>query len=158
MRYLCLLLVLALAVAVAWPYVYLYRLDRALLENDRATLAALVDMERLRANHKAALEHRIERTVGREGPVARMAREGARWINEQAADRVIDLDWVRERLRRPEGGAAEDAYPSILRHTRFAFYDSPTTFLVRIGELGRDPVHLRMGLRDWEWRVQGIYE
>lgn len=158
MRYLCTLLVLVLAAAIAWPYVYVYRLDRALLENDRVALVALVDLDRLRENHKAAMEFRVQNTVGQDGAVTRMLQDGVRWLSDQGADQVIDLDWVREQLRRDGRAAGDDAYPSILRQTDFAFYESPTTFLVRVGELGRDPVHLRLGLRDWKWRVTGIYE
>lgn len=158
MRYLCTLLLLVLAAAIAWPYIYLYRLDRALLENDRVALVALVDMERLQESHKATMELRVERTVGENGAVARMLQDGMRWISDQTGDRVIDLDWVRERLRRDGQAPGDNAYPSILRHTGFAFYESPSTFLVRLGELGRDPVHLRLRLQDWTWRLTEIYE
>jgi hypothetical protein len=121
MRYLFILLVLVLAAAIAWPYWYLYRLDRALLENDRVALVALVDMDRLRENHKAAMEYRVEHAVGREGAVSRMLQDGVRWLSDQTGEQVIDLEWVRAQLRRDGGAAGDDAYPSILRYTGFAF-------------------------------------
>ena len=158
MKYLCAVLLLAALVYAGWAYVHLYRLDRALMENDRTTLTDLVDLEALKRSHKAALEKRFDRTYpGAPGRIPQFLREGARWMGDTTVDALIDLDWVREQLRwrRP---TAADAYPSIISDATFAFFDAPTRFYIRIGDLGEDPVHVRMALQGWQWRVIEIYK
>ncbi len=156
MKYVCAAVLLVLLGYGAWPYVYLYRLDRALMENDRQTLATLVDLDSIRATRNRLLNQKVEKTVGGEGQIQDMVRSSARWLGN-AVEATIDLDWVRKTLRwrEPEG---EDGYPSIISHATFAFFDAPARFLVRIGPLGENPVHLRMALRDWDWRVTEIYD
>ncbi len=157
MRFLFFLLFLAMLAYAGYPYVNLYRLDRALMQNDRAALNALVDVGALRAQHKAMFEKQVRRSIGEQpGPISDLVRDGARWYGVQTAD-TIDLDWVRQRLRR-ERASAPDAYPSIITDTTFAFFERPTRFLIRLGDLGDNPIHVRMGLEDWRWRVTGIYD
>ena len=156
MRYLLALLILALAAHGGWAYWHLYRLDRALLENDRALLEELIDLESIKSARKQALEARVEGTVGSRGALADMVRDGARWIGDQSVERTIDLEWVQQALRWTQAEETT-ASPAILRHATYAFFESPTRFLVRIGELGRAPIHLRMRFVDWRWEVVGIY-
>lgn len=157
MRYLFALVFLAVLAYGALPYITLYRLDRALLENDRSTLSTLVDLEALRENRAEAMEKQIARTVGdqRSGFPA-MMRDGARWLGNATAE-VIDLDWVREKLRWRQP-TPMDAYPSLISDMTYAFFESPRRFLIRVGDLGEGPIHVRMTLEDWNWRLTGIYE
>jgi hypothetical protein len=157
MKYLCAVLVLAALVYGGWPYVHLYRLDRALMENDRTALNELVDLDALKEQHKTELEKRVDRTFGVDPKrVPEFLRQGARWIDDATANAVVDVDWVREQLRwrRP---TPPDAYPSIITDATFAFFEAPTRFLIRVGDLGERPVHVRMALQDWHWRVTEIY-
>jgi len=157
MRFLYFLVFLAILAYAGLPYVNLYRLDRALMQNERATLNELVDLDALKAQHKAMFEKQVQRSIGEQhGPVSDLVRDGARWYGVQTAD-AIDLDWVRQRLRR-QRASAPDAYPSIITDTTFAFFEWPTRFLIRLGDLGDDPIHVRMSIEDWRWRVTGIYE
>lgn len=157
MRYLFALVFLALLAYGALPYITLYRLDRALLENDRSTLSTLVDLEALRESRAKAMEKQVARTVGdqRSGFPA-MMRDSARWLGNATAE-VIDLDWVRETLRWRQP-TPRDAYPSLISDMTYAFFESPTRFLIRVGDLGESPIHVRMTLEDWSWRLTGIYE
>jgi hypothetical protein len=52
----------------------------------------------------------------------------------------------------------DQAYPSIISDISFAFFESPTIFLIRIGDLGSNPIYLRLQLENWQWRVTGIHE
>ena len=157
MRLLYFLLFLAILAYAGWPYVNLYRLDRALMQNDRTALNALVDLDALRVQHKAMLERQVRRSIGdQHGPISDLVRDGARWFGTQTSE-AIDLEWVRQRLRR-QRPSAPDAYPSIITDTTFAFFEWPTRFLIRLGDLGQDPIHVRMSLEDWRWRVTGIYD
>lgn len=157
MRILYTLLFLVLTAFVAWPYVDLFRLDRALMENNQEVLEAIVDLDAVRKAHKASLERQVNQTVGQGNAVSDILRRGAKWLGENAVNTVIDLNWVREALRWRRDGPP-DAYPSIISETSFAFFESPSRFLVRIGDLGQHPIHVRMALEDWHWRVVGIYD
>jgi hypothetical protein len=52
----------------------------------------------------------------------------------------------------------EQAYPSIISDISFAFFEFPTKFLIRLGDLGSNPIYLRLQLENWQWRVTGIYD
>ena len=157
MRYLFLLLFVAILSYAGWPYVNLYRLDRALMQNDQAALQELVDLDALKAQHKSMLEQQVERSIGQQpGPISNLVRDGALWYGTQTSA-AITLDSVRQRLRL-QRVSAPDAYPSIITDTTFAFFEWPTRFLIRLGDLGEQPIHVRMTLEDWRWRVTGIYD
>ena len=157
MRFVYLLLFLAVMAYAGYPYVNLYRLDRALMQNDYGALNELVDLAALRAQHKTMLEKQVQRNIGTQrGPISDLVRDGARWYGVQTAE-AIDLEWVRQRLRRGRM-SAPDAYPSIVTDTTFALFEWPTRFLIRLGDLEDDPIHVRMRLDDWRWRVVGIYD
>ncbi len=157
MRLIYFLMFLGVLAYLGYPYVNLYRLDRALMQNNQAALNELVDVGALRAQHKAKFEKQVQRSIGpQQGPISDLVRDGARWYGVQTAD-GIDLDWVRQRLRRGRA-SAPDAYPSIITDTTFAFFEWPTRFLIRLGDLGDNPIHVRMSLEDWRWRVTGIYD
>lgn len=158
MRFLISLLLVAALAYGAWPYLHLYRLDGAITDNDLGAINGLVDLERVRANHQAQtewrLEHGIDSTVGGEGALADMLKRSARWVSERTAPEAIDGAWVRERLL----AARPNAIGSLLQNTDFAFLEGPNHFLVRLGELGRDPTHLRFERRSWHWVLTGIYD
>lgn len=157
MKYIIIPLFVAALVYGGWPYVELYRIDRALLENDTGTLRVLVDMDSIRASEEKKLEKQVDQTVGQEqGRIADMVRQGARWLGKNVKEPALDINWVREELRW-DGSGDQDAFPSIVRHTTFAFFESPTRFLVRVGELDAHPMHLRLRLEDWRWQLVGIY-
>ncbi len=158
MKYIVFLIFLALVVFGGWPYVNLFRLDRALMENDQTTLAELVDLEELKSARRNKLEKQVNQSMGQSsGTIANMVRGGARWLGKTTANTIIDLDWVRNELRWSEA-AQRDAYPSIISNTTFAFFESPTGFLFRIGDLGEEPIHVRMALQGWWWRVTEIHD
>lgn len=142
---------------VGWPYVNLFRLDRALITNNQTALTSLVDLEAVKAARKQSIEVGLKNTVGDRNTMPDIVRQGVHWIGGSAVDTMIDMDWVRETLRWKKDGRTS-AYPSIISAISFAFFESPTNFLIRIGELGFNPIHMRMQLRDWHWRVIGIYD
>ncbi|CAK0772192.1 conserved hypothetical protein [Gammaproteobacteria bacterium] len=154
MRYLMLpLLLLALAFG-SWPYYHLYRLDRALVQDDRNTLVALVDLDAVRAERK----HRLERSAGEmKNPVTQALQQMASVLTGNNVDNTLTLDWVRAVLRAVPVRPDED-YPSILHYTSFAFFESYRSFVVRIRDLGDNPIHVRWIFHDWMWRVTAIYD
>jgi hypothetical protein len=38
------------------------------------------------------------------------------------------------------------------------FLNHPLVLMIRLGQLGRNPLHIEMTLQDWVWRVTAIYE
>ena len=157
MKYLLPLLLLAVLIYIAWPYVNLLRLDRALMTNDQETLAKLVDIEAVRETRKKNIEQELKRSLGPQGVMPEFMQEGARWMGAAAVDTTITWDWLREKLRWNKN-TRPDVYPSIISDLSYAFFESPTRFIVRIGELGSNPLHLRMVFKNWRWRVTEIYD
>jgi hypothetical protein len=155
MRYLMALLLLAALIYGGWPYFEYHRLDQALASGDRNALERLVDLEEVRASSARCTEKRLARQVPGQGTIPSMVREGARWMGQATGD-ALTLDALRDRLRRVEGSPSEP-YPSLSGRTTFAFFESPTRFLARIGELDESPLHLRLRMRDWQWRLVAVY-
>ncbi len=138
------------AVYAAWPYVYVYRLDRALAEDDRATLNRLVDLSAIRAELKRGLDREVADTLGQEpGKLLSWVKEQVTELGDRTVDQLVDLDWTRRALTRDGPFMSQVSY---------AFFESWDRFLVRIGELGEDPTHVRMSLVHGNWRVTAIYE
>ncbi len=157
MRYLLIPLLLVVLAFGLLPYYQMYRLDRALMLNDQETLAALVDLDRVRGEQKRHLENSMDRLMGdTRTPFSQALRQGAAAFTSGQVDSVVTLEWIRDTLR-PISTRSEDGYPSLSQYTTFAFFEGPTRFLQRIRDLGERPLHLRWTLRDGRWRVTGIY-
>ena len=61
---------------------------------------------------------------------------------------------VRRGVEAPGGPGGRSGF---VDQISYAFFDRPTGFLVRIGELGEDPVHFRLTLDGASWRVTALY-
>jgi hypothetical protein len=72
-------------------------------------------------------------------------------LGNLAVDESIDLNWIRSSLNIKESASLRDSI-------NFAIFESPTRFLVRLGNLGENPVHFYLTLTDWDWRLTGIYK
>jgi hypothetical protein len=168
----------ALFLFMASPYYALSRLDQALRLNDMQNLGDWVDLEAVRAAHKQALQQQMQNSLGQaQDPVAGLLREGMQMLGGAAVEVSVDLEWVRGSLRPRGVREPGDAYPSLLKHMGFGFFESWPKFLVRIGELGQEPVHFYLGWQpfnfpqgggNWEdwfwkdglhrWKVTAIYD
>lgn len=130
---------------VAWPYFDLMRLERAVREGDSAALSGFIDL--------AAVQASMDRgPAGTRQPATRSpAKAGSRVPEEAAA-----LDWVRETMLARQAPADLD---SLFPGVSFAFFETPTRFMVRFGELGSGALHLytELSLVHGRWRVTGIY-
>ncbi len=149
------LMVLVLAF-VAWPYFQLNRLGRAIDNNDELELRRLIDVEAIRHEFKTIIDQNIEGVTQRyDNPIVRFMRGGVKELSGSALDSV-DLAWARDTLfaaRQDSGGGGFQ----LLGGFSFAFFETPTRFLVRAGRLGRDPIHLYMTMRDWKWQVTAVF-
>ncbi len=158
MRFIFSLLLVAALAYGAWPYLHVYRLDTAVAENDTGTIRSLADLESIQRHRTAQLEwhleNRIDNTVGQEGTLSDMLKRGARWVQERGGPEAIDPAWVRQRLLE----ARTNELSGLLQSIDFAFFEGPNRFLVRIGQLGEGPTHLRFERRDWRWYLTAIYD
>lgn len=148
---------LAIVVYVGWPYVNLFRLDRALMSNDQQVLFSLIDLDAIREKRKEHIDRQFSSEDHPGGMVTGLVKEGARMMSSATVDSVVTMEWVREKLRWHKDPRV-DIYPSIISDTSYAFFESPTIFLVRVGELGLNPVHLRMVFEDWQWQITEMYD
>jgi hypothetical protein len=145
-------LLLALGYLV-WPYIDLWRLDRALVRNDRETLAALVDLGAVRGEIAAKLNKERKSALGPPSDAfIDWLEQGIRRNGTAALERQVDLDWVRERLlsRSPPG---QGMRPALTR----AFFDDPVRFSVRLSAPGHSPLRLGLTFRGLGWRVTELY-
>ena len=157
MKYFLPIIFLGIVIYIAYPYVNLFRLDRALMANDQSELNALIDLESVKATRKENIESQVRRATGSAGMMSNYMQEGTRRMSSAAVDAMIDMNWVRDTLRWRSSGHS-NTYPSIISDMSYAFFESPIKFLIRIGDLGQDPVHVRLTLKDWKWRITEIYD
>jgi len=143
---------------IAWPYITILRLDRALTSNDAATLEHLINLDAVQQEFKNRMHQGLQGAVGQEGnPMLEFLRGGISQLGGSAIEQMVTIDWVRAQLlSKSDPGSAST--PSLLGPLSFAFFESFDRFLIRIGQLGDNPVHARMRLQDWDWRVVAVYE
>ena len=154
--------VLSVGVAyVAYPYMTLYRLGSAIQSADASTLESLVDWPAVREGIKEDVCD-----LGTEAPAstttASLPPFGASFVRGIASN-SIDKSVTPQALlaaatttvpanqpaREPKGADV---------HVSWAFFDSPTTFLVSLRARGQtDPIKLEMDLRNGAWRVQRVW-
>ncbi|HYN77684.1 MAG TPA: DUF2939 domain-containing protein [Lamprocystis sp. (in: g-proteobacteria)] len=149
---LLMLLLLALGYLL-WPYFTLWRLDRALIRDDQAALAELVDLDAIRDEIRRKLNKEANGTIG---PLSdefiTWLEQGIRRDGTAALEDRVNLAWVRERMlaQSPPGAGLAPALS-------WAFFDDPLHFSLRIGAASPAPVRVRLGFTGLRWRVQALY-
>jgi hypothetical protein len=155
MKTLISLTILLACAYTAWPYYHVWRLDQAIVLGDRQAMSQLVDLDSVREQIKRRLNKEVNSSVGDvSNAFVDWLQDGIRRMGDQAVDNLVTLEWVREQLlskNRPGDT------PGFIDRIDYAFFDRPDGFLIRIGELDEDPVHLRLNLRDFAWRVGAVY-
>ena len=146
-------LALVLLVYLAWPYVMLWRLDRALILDDQATLAQLVDLNSIRAEIRRQLnkEARGDAVPVSDSFIAWLE-EGIRRAGTAALEQEVNLPWVRTQMlaHSPPGAGLR---PALTR----AFFDDPLHFSLRLGDTSQVPIRVRLRLTGSGWRVNELY-
>jgi len=158
MKLLSIPLLLFFLAYIAWPYVTILRLDRALTSNDPTTLEHLIDLNAVQQEFKDRMDKGLRGAVGGENnPMLEFMTGGIRQLGGSAIEQMITIEWVRARLlSKSDRGPAST--PSFLDAVGFALFESLDLFLIRLGQLGENPVHVRMRLQDWDWRIVAVYE
>jgi hypothetical protein len=140
-------------VYLSWPYVAIWRLERALVRNDRESLGTLVDLAAVRQEIARRLNKEEKTTLAPPSDAfIEWLEQGIRRNGTAALDHRVDLDWVRERLlsHAPSGHGLRRA----LTH---AFFDDPLHFSVRLGHPGQSPVLLGLTFDGLGWRVTSVF-
>ncbi len=151
-------LLLLLLAYVAWPYVTILRLDRALTNNDFDSLEYLVDLGAVQQAFKDRMEQGLQGTLGQDsGRMFDFIRGGISQLGGSAIEQLVTMEWVRAKLLSKSDPGLGSA-PSFLKPVSFAFFESYDRFIIRIGQLGANPVHVRLRLQDWDWRIVAVYE
>jgi hypothetical protein len=141
---------------IAWPYTVVYRLDRALRARDRRALEQLLDLAAICQQLKQQVDQNIEHSTDQfDNLVLRFLRGGVKELSAVSLD-AIDAVWVEAVLRAAQP-SVPDGRRGLLGGFTFACFERPTRFLVRAGELGTQPVHLYLTLRQGQWRVSGVF-
>ncbi|MCK5877918.1 MAG: DUF2939 domain-containing protein [Candidatus Marithrix sp.] len=155
MKFLNTLIFIGLTAFIAWPYIHIFQISSAVMNNNRLAIEKLVDFESVNKIHKKNIEWKANNMVEINGSILpESMRGGAEAIagalgNLAAETTTVDASWVMEQLRIMEGSPWEQM--------TFAIFESPTSFIIRLGNLGRNTIHIRMTLLDWKWRVTAIY-
>ena len=150
MKYLFAVLITTLCVYIGWPYAYAYRIDKALSESDRGTLNRLVDIEAIRLEIKRSIDREMDTALGADSEgILGWLKSKVSEFGERAIEENIDLSWVSRTLT---------ANGAFRQQTTHAFFESWDEFVIRLGELGQDPIHVRMTLARGNWRITAIYE
>jgi len=137
---------------VGSPYYHLYQLNNAVKNNDKAAFAQMIDIESVRKIHKDNIAWKTKQIVPQPEQgniISEMARQGAKILGNATVDTMIDANSMLAFLRR-----ASPLWDKV----SYAFFESPTRFTIRIGELGRQPIVVQMSLQDWYWRITAIYD
>ena len=148
LKYVVTLVLFTLLALLAWPYIYVYRIDAAVGARDTVALERLVDLTAVRAQVKSDLDKEVSGTLGNDGGrVVRWLKEGIKLVSDSAIDANIDMEWVLHSLsQRPTD--PPQVRESLMGDISYAFFEAPDRFMVRLGELGADPVHIEMALQD----------
>lgn len=158
MRYILYLFLLGLVAFGLWPYTTVFRLDGALGQSDADALAQFVDLPAIRANYKARITAGADQLLPPTDQNSTMAwiRQNLSRLGDAALDQAITLPWVYETLRQAITATTRQSPPSLLSGIDFAFFESYDRFLIRIGDLGRNPTHIRLTLEGKEWKITDI--
>jgi Protein of unknown function (DUF2939) len=153
--------VLSVVVAyAAYPYVTLYRLGSAIQGADAATLESLVDWPAVREGIKEDVCDLGADVPGPSRTGGELPPFGAsfiRGITSNSIDKAVTPQALLAAAtvpiipppRQPRGADV---------HVNWAFFDSPTTFLISLQARGQsEPIKLEMDLRAGEWRIMRVW-
>jgi hypothetical protein len=155
MKKLLLTLTLILGAFLAWPYTAVYRLEQALVRNDRQVLQQMIDVEAVREQIKRKLNKNVESNIGDvSNGFIDWLQNGIQRLGSNAVDEMVDLDWIVRQLRAHNARLDEGG---VYDKLTYAFFDGPDRLLLRIGELDEYPVHAHLSLQGAQWRITAVY-
>ena len=151
--------VLSLSVAyLAYPYVTLYRLGSAIQTADAQTLEALVNWPAVREGIKEDVCDLAIDVPGQKQAGGDLPAFGASFMRGIASTAIDQAVTPQALLAVASTQPAKPSPRGAQVHVNWAFFDSPTSFLISLQAPGQaDPIRLEMELRHFEWRVQRVW-
>lgn len=155
MRILVILLFLLLAAYTTYPYVNVYFLNNALQASETTQLEALLDMPAIQANYRAQVDLKPSQFTDAQSGKGNLLSDVINSVGNAAVNQMtkIDAQWVKTCLQQRSSSKG-----TLWSTLDFAFFESPTRFIARIGSLGEEPVFVQMNLQNWSWRVTAVYD
>lgn len=143
-----------LAAYLSWPYVTLWRLDAAVRSAGSQRLEDFVDLDAVRTELKRKLNKDMASTIDDlSDPFIRWLDAGIQAMGREVIDRLVTLDWIRERLLAHSPPAQSAGFLSQISQARFEAADG---FHLHIGPANADPVKVRMRLEGFSWRIAAV--
>lgn len=134
------------------PYLALWRLDRALGQGP-AALAPLVDIAAVRDQlHRRLDKDQPSLVGGLSDPFIDWLAHTLRGGGAARLEQTVTLDWVHGLLRE-----RADPTGALLPMVRYAWFDLPTRFRVRLGPPDHPPLQLLWRPALSGWRVVAVY-
>jgi hypothetical protein len=153
----------------AYPYVTLFRLGLAIHSADAATLQRLVDWPAVREGIKEDVcDLVVDDAPSNSSQLAPFGASFMRGIASSSIDQAVTPEALvkvaMSPAAEPIGHRATKAEPQKDApvgadvHVDWAFFDSPTTFLVSLRTQGQAaPIKLEMDLKDGVWQVDRVW-
>lgn len=138
------ILISIITIYCIWPYLNFYRLDNAVSTNNMIVFEQLVDIDSIRRVRKENIQWKIQKLQGKNGSFLPDI------LADAAIKQMINYPNLLASLRQING--------SLWQHTSFIFFESPIRFMIRLGNIGHNPLYIEMTLQGWVWRVTAIYE
>jgi hypothetical protein len=153
--------ILSVGVAyVAFPYVTLYRLGSAIQSADAATIDSLVDWPAVREGIKEDVcDLGADDLVTKsDGALPPFGASFVRGITSNTIDQAVTAQALLAATAPLPASPPPRSMHGADVHVNWAFFDSPTTFMVSLRPRGQaEPIKLEMDLRHGEWRVQRVW-
>lgn len=151
-RLLASLIVLLLLYGLS-PFVTLWSLNRALIRNDQAALATLVDLDAIRDEIARRLNKDQDSAIDAlSDPFIRWLETGIRQHGAGALDTLVTLDWVHVQMR-PQLALGQDLRSMLSR----GFFVGPRDFRLHLSAPDAPPVMARLHLGTRGWRLNMLY-
>lgn len=139
----------------AYPCMTLYQLNSAVRSGDCNAVSRLVDWEKVREGVQEDIADEVTdvqdpQAVKAGTQLAPFGFSFMKGIAQHAVAREVTPENVVGVLREHQGHASSLAL-------RMAYFESPTTFMVRLGNEQSKEVRLRLELEDGNWRVTRVW-
>ena len=149
----------------AYPYITLYRIGDAIRGGDAKTLEALVDWSSVREGIKEDICDLVVEDPGPKtgGNLPPFGASFMRGIASSSIDQTVTPQALLAATGSLAGSVVHEPPPQTeLKgadvHIRWAFFDSPTSFLVDLRAVGRtDPIRMEMTLHRGAWRIERVW-
>lgn len=135
------------------PFVTLWSLNRALIRDDQAALATLVDLDAIRDEIGRRLNKDRDSAIDAlSDPFIHWLEAGIRQHGARALDTLVTFDWVRAQMR-PQLTVGQDLRAMLSR----GFFVGPRDFRLHLGLPDAPPVMARLHLGASGWRLNMLY-